>query len=643
MFKHLFTPVKIGNMEVKNRIVMLPMTTGYPEADETVGDRFINFFAERAKGGAGFIIIPFAPVPAGSPVEPGLFDDRFIPDIRRLTAAIHAHGAKTAPQLITSYHVAFKGGPPEIVAPSPVMNNILRVVPRALTVEEIRYIVDEYGKSARRAREGGFDAVEILVGGGYLLNRFLSPISNHREDEYGGSLEKRMRMILEVIESVKKEAGSDFPIGVRLNIDEQMAGGHTVEESKVVAQALEKAGVSLINVYTGWHEAPIPTVAASLPPGAFAHLAEKIKGTVSIPVIAANRINDPVVAEKILAEGKADLVGMGRALLADPELPNKTKEGRVDEIVPCIACSNCLAEIMSIYKSWGKGAATFCTVNPFGGKEGEYILKPAGKKKKVVVIGGGPAGMEAAMTAAARGHRVTLFEKGKEPGGWLLVGCLPPHKDEIRKLYKSLAVRTKKAGVDIRLNTEATPEMIEKEKPDVLILALGANPMIPNIPGVKGANVVMAEDLLTGRKTVGGSVVIIGGGLVGCETAEFLIEKGKGVTRVTVLEMLGRMAETISPTYRPFFLARLKKEGVQMKTGTTVVEITDKGVKVNQDGTPGFIEGDAVVLAVGLKVDEKLAESFQGKAPEVYSVGDCVKPRMIKEAIGEGFSIGMKI
>ncbi len=643
MFKHLFTPVKIGNMEVKNRIVMLPMTTGYPEADETVGDRFINFFAERAKGGAGLIIIPFAPVPAGSPVEPGLFDNRFIPGIRRLTAAIHAHGAKTASQLITSYHVAFKGGPAEVVGPSPVMNQILRVVPRALTVDEIHYIVDEYSRSARRAREGGFDAVEILVGGGYLLNRFLSPISNQRVDEYGGSLEKRMRIILEVIESTRKEAGSDFPIGVRLNIDEQMAGGHTVEESKVVARALEKAGVSLINVYTGWHEAPIPTVAPSLPPGAFAHLAEKIKGCVSIPVIAANRINDPVVAEKILAEGKADLVGMGRALLADPELPNKTKEGRVDEIVPCIACSNCLAEIMSIYKSWGKGAATFCTVNPFGGKEGEYILKPAEKKKKVVVIGGGPAGMEAAMTAAARGHRVTLFEKGKETGGWLLVGCLPPHKDEIRKLYKSLLIRTKKAGVQIRLSTEATPKMIEEEKPDVLILALGANPLIPNIPGVKGANVVMAEDLLTGRETVSGSVIIIGGGLVGCETAEFLIEKAKSVTRVTVLEMLGRMAETISPTYRPFFLARLKKEGVQMKTGTTVEEITDKGVKVSQNGTPGFIEGDAVVLAVGLKADEKLAGSFRGKAPEVYSVGDCVKPRMIKEAIGEGFSIGMKI
>jgi 2,4-dienoyl-CoA reductase-like NADH-dependent reductase (Old Yellow Enzyme family)/thioredoxin reductase len=643
MFKHLFTPIKIGDMEVRNRIVMLPMTTGYPEADETVGDRFINFFTERAKGGAGFIIIPFSPVRAGSPMEPGLFDDRFIPGVRRLTAEIHAHGTKVACQLIISYHVMFKDDMSEVVGPSPVMNQLVRVIPRALTVDEIRFIVEEYGRAARRAREGGFDAVEILVGCGYILNRFLSPISNKREDEYGGSLENRMRVILESIESVRREAGNDFPIGVRLNIEELMAGGHTVEDSMIVAQALEKAGVSIINTYIGWHESPVPTVAPSLPPGAFAHLVEKIKGCVSIPVIAANRINDPIVAEKILADGKADLVGMGRALLADPELPNKAKEGRIEEIVPCIACSRCLAEIMPMYKAWGKGFSTFCTVNPFAGKEGDYFLEPAAKPKKVVVIGGGPGGMEAAMTAAMRGHRVTLFEKGDELGGWLLVGCIPPYKDEIRALHKSLAVRTRKAGVQIRLKDEAGPKTIGEEKPDVLILAVGANPLVPNIPGVKGAHVVLAEDVLTGRKSVSGAIIIVGGGLVGCETAEFLIERGQGITSVTVVEMLERMAETVSPTYRPFFMARLKKTGIRMETQTTVEEITDKGVKVTQNGVPGFIEGNAVVLAVGLRAEPQLEEKFKGKAPEIYSVGDCVKPRMIKEAIEEGFSIGRKV
>jgi 2,4-dienoyl-CoA reductase-like NADH-dependent reductase (Old Yellow Enzyme family) len=642
MFKHLFTPLKVGKMELRNRIVMLPMTTGYCEPDETVGDRFIDFFAERAKGGAGLIIIPFSPVAAGSPVEPGMFDDRFLPGAKRLTAAIRAHGAKSACQLITSYHVIFRDNLPEVVGPSEVLNQILRVMPRAMTTDEIRFIVEQYGHAARRVREGGFDMVEILVGGGYLLNRFLSPISNKRNDEYGGSLENRMRIVLEVITSMKQAAGDDFPISVRLNVDEQMPGGHTVVESKIVAQALEKAGVQLINCYTGWHESPIPTVAPSLPKGAFAHLAQAIRSAVGIPVIAANRINDPFIAEKILAGGQADLVGLGRALLADPELPNKAESGRVDEIVPCIACSRCLGEILSIYKTWGEGAGTFCSVNPLAGREGSCRLEPAKISKKIFIVGGGPAGLEAARSAAARGHRVTLFEKEAEPGGWLRVGCLPPHKGEIRTLAGSLAVRAQKAGAQIRLNHEADRETIAAGKPDVLILAAGAPPIVPAIPGVRAPHVVAAEDVLTGEKTVRGSVVIIGGGLVGCETAEFLMEKGDGMGTVTVVEMLDRMAAAVSPTYRPFFLARLKQMGVRMETHTAVEEITEKGVKVNRKGEPAFITADFVVLAVGLKADPALPEKFRNAAPEVITVGDCIQPRMIKEAIEEGFAAGMK-
>jgi 2,4-dienoyl-CoA reductase-like NADH-dependent reductase (Old Yellow Enzyme family)/thioredoxin reductase len=642
-FKHLFTPIDIGTMKVKNRIVMLPLTTGYCELDETIGARLINFYTARAKGGVGLIIVPFSPVHAGSPIEPGLYDDRFLPGVRKLTDTVHAHGAKIAAQLITSYHVILKNGIAEVVGPSAVLNQMTRTVARPLTVPEINHIVKEYGQAARRARQGGFDAVEVLVGGGYLLNRFLSPITNKREDEYGGSLKNRMRIVLEVIASMRKEVGRDFPIGCRLNVAEQMEGGHTIEDSKEVVRILEKAGIQMINVYTGWHESPVPTVQAVLPKGAFLHLAEKIKSWVGIPVIAANRINDPVVAEKAIAEGKADMTGMARALFADPELPNKAREGRVEEIVPCLACSNCLTDILATYRDWGTAASASCSVNPLAGKEAEYTIVPAKKSKKVFVIGGGPGGMEAAMTASARGHRVTLYDKGNELGGKLLIASIPPYKNELQSLVTSLAVRARKAGVEIKLKSDASQAAIEKEKPDVLIMATGSSSLIPNIPGVAGSNVVLAEDVLTGAKTVSGNVLIVGGGMVGCETAEFLLECARGVTQVTVIEMLSRMADNVSPTYRPFFLARLKKAGIKMETNTIVQEITKEGVKVEQKGVTGFIKGDAVVLAAGFKSNPTMDDKSKEKIPEVYAIGDCAKPRMIKDAIEEGFAIGRKI
>ncbi|NPU84469.1 MAG: FAD-dependent oxidoreductase [Syntrophaceae bacterium] len=643
MFQHLFTPGRIGILEIRNRIVMLPMTMGYSEPDGSVGDRFIAYFAERAKGGAGMIIIPFTPMYAGSHMAPGIFDDRYLPGIQRFTKAIQAHGAKVACQLITSYHMVFKDDVPELVGPSPVMNQMMRGVPRALTVDEIHRLVEDYGRAAGRARKGGFDALEFIVGAGYLLNRFLSPITNHREDEYGGSLENRMRIVLEIIASIRREVGDDFPLGVRLNIEEQMPGGHTVEESKLVARALERAGVNFINTYTGWHESRVPTVASFVPKGAFAPLSAQIRAVVGIPVIASNRINDPVTAERIIAEGQADFVGMGRALIADPYLPNKAKEGRAEEIVPCLACGNCLSDIMVVYKDPHCGASAGCTVNPRTGKELLYVSAPAGKVKRVFVAGCGPAGLQAAITAAERGHRVTLFEKEAEPGGWMRIGCLPPHKEEIANLTRSLVTQARKAGVEIRLGSVLDPRTVEAEQPDALILAIGATPIVPNIPGVEAAHVVPAEKVLTGEKVVQGRVIILGGGLVGCETAEFLVSKTKGITSVAVLEMLDRLAPTISTSYRPFFLGMLKMLGIRLETQTTVEEITGQGVKVNRKGTPEFIEGDAVVLAAGLRLDPAVVEAFRGKAPEVYTVGDCVRPRMIREAVEEGLTVGLKI
>ncbi len=643
MDRHLFTPGRIGNLEIRNRIVMLPMTMGYSEPDGSVGDRFIAYFAERAKGGTGMIIIPFTPMYAGSHMAPGVFDDRYLPGIRRLTEAIRAHGAKAACQLITSYHMVFQDDVPELVGPSAVPNQMMRGTPRALTIEEIHRMVDDYGKAAGRARRGGFDAVEFIVGAGYLLNRFLSPITNQREDEYGGSLENRMRIVLEIVAAIRREAGHDFPLGVRLNLEEQMPGGHTIEESKIAARALEQAGVDYINTYTGWHESRVPTVASFVPKGAFAPLTGQIRGVVGIPVIASNRINDPETAERILADGLADFVGMGRALIADPHFANKAREGRAGEIVPCLACGTCLSDIMVVYKDPHCGASAGCTVNPSTGKELLHAATPAVRAKTVFVAGGGPAGLEAAMTAAGRGHRVTLFEKEPESGGWLRVGCLPPHKEEIANLARSMALRAARAGVEIRLGSALDPETVKRERPDVLVLAVGAVPIVPNIPGVDAAHVVAAEDVLTGKKTVRGRVVIVGGGLVGCETAEFLVSKTQGVASVTVLEMLERLAPTVATSYRPFFLGMLKMLGIRLETRTTVEEITAQGVKVNRNGESEFIEADAVVIAAGLRPDPAVIEAFQGTAPEVHTIGDCVRPRMIREAMEEGLAVGLKI
>ncbi|MBI4763438.1 MAG: FAD-dependent oxidoreductase, partial [Deltaproteobacteria bacterium] len=501
-----------------------------------------------------------------------------------------------------------------------------------------------FGQAAQRARAGGFDAVELLVGAGYLLNRFLSPISNKREDEYGGSLENRMRIIMEAITAIKKAAGEDFPIGVRLNVEEQMPGGHTLEESKVVARILEGAGVRFINVYTGWHESPIPTVAPSLPKGAFAHLAGAMKTVVKVPVIASNRINDAFTGEKIVASGQADLVGMGRALLADPALPLKSREGRLKEITPCLACSNCLSSLMSSsYRKEGQPLGVVCAVNPGLGQEGQDLLQKTERPKKVFIVGAGPAGLEAAWTAAFRGHQVTLFEKADQPGGWLRVACLPPHKEELRTLMDHLFDRVQKADAEILLNREVRAEDLKKIPPDVLILACGADPLIPPIPGVDSAPVVSALDVLQGRKTVQGNVIIIGGGLVGCETGEFLLEKVPGVVSVTILEMLDKMAVNLSPSYRPFLLSRLRQMGIRMETKTRVERITEKGVEVVRNGEAEFIPGDSVILALGLKEDPAMIDSFQGVAPEIYSIGDCIKPRMIKEAMEEGFAVGIKI
>jgi NADPH-dependent 2,4-dienoyl-CoA reductase/sulfur reductase-like enzyme len=448
-----------------------------------------------------------------------------------------------------------------------------------------------------------------------------------------------MRFPLEIIDRIHERAGEDYSIICRVSAEEFMEGGHTIDDSKKVATILEAAGVQALDVEAGWHECPVPLVVMSVPRGAFVYLAEEIKKVVNVPVVAAYRINNPELAEEILVQGKADLIGLGRALLTDPEFPNKAKEGRSDEIRSCIACSNCLDNLLMGYKT-GTPLPAFCSLNPRMGKEAEYTIVPAKKGKRVFIVGGGPGGMEAAIIAALRGHQVTLYEKGEELGGQLRVACLPPYKDELNCLIKSMATQVKKAGVEVRLNAEVTPEMVEKEKLDVVILATGAAPLIPNIPGVEQDNVVTAVDVLTRRQEVGKAAVIIGGGMVGCETAEFLAKRGK---RVTIVEMLSKIGSDYGATYRHVVLGRLRVAGIRMETNAIVEEITDRGVRAKRDGASEFFPGDTMVLAVGFTPNKELGERLRGKVPTLYSIGDCIEPRRIREAIEEGFRLGREI
>ena len=641
-FPGLFEPGRIGRMELKNRIVMPPMGTGYGAEGGYVSQRLIDYHEARARGGVGLIITevtaPSLQCQASSYLLT-LGDDSHIPGFRDLADAVHRHGAKLAVQLQhSSWEI--RDGSPIQVGPSPVMvparvMGISGKPTHELTTGEIARIVEWFASATRRAKEAGCDGVELHGAHQYLVASFLSASTNQRQDEYGGTAEKRARFLVEIIRATREAAGPEFPIWPRLNGQEfGIENGVTIEETEQIVPMLVEAGAQAIHVSGYGAGSSAIRAPISDRPGFLVPLAERVKKTTQVPVIAVGRL-DAELGESVLAEGKADFIAIGRRLMADPELPNKAAEGRFSEIIPCINCMDCIERPVS----GGRGCA--CAVNAAMGHEREYEITTAARVKKVVVVGGGPAGMEAARVAARRGHRVVLFEEESTLGGQLTVATLPPYKEDIALLIKYMVDRLVEAGVDVHLNTEATPEAIAEIGPDAVVIATGGLPIVPDIPGIEGANVATAQDVLSGRATAGQNVVIIGGGMVGCETGHFLAEQGK---TVTIIEMLKRMAADVSPMVRRRLMDGLREKNVSLHTQVTCEEIHDDAVTVTTaEGEKQTISADSVVIAVGYRPNDELSRALEDKVPEILRIGDSAEPRRIREAIDDVYRTGLSL
>lgn len=637
-FEHLFSSLTINGMTLKNRAVMPPMATGYGNADSTVSERLLAYLERRAQGGTGLIITEVCAVDPrgkGFPNEIGVWNDDFIPALERIPAALHRHGAKAALQLHHAGRETFEavlGQKPE--APSAIPSAVLGQPCEAMSLERIAEIVHAFAQAAGRARQAGFDAVELHGAHGYLLNQFLSPFSNKREDDYGGSEENRMRFILEVIAAVRRVAGGDFPVWIRVSADEVVHGGYDLSLMRRFAPRMVAAGVDAIHCSVGVYSTPGGLSIASMDTDSGFNLfrARALKEVVRVPMIGVGRINDPEMADQAIARGDADLISFGRQYLTDPDFIEKARAGALEDIRRCTACNQgCIERLSFELKS------TTCSFNPECGREYKGPVLPADKPKKVWVIGAGPAGLSAAMALVARGHNVEIFEKEDEPGGQLLSASRPPHKAVFLDWVKWSLRHLEKSSVHVHCQHAVGADEIRQQKPDAVIVACGAYPVTASIPGLNSGIVADARDVLTGKIKLASPAVILGAGYVGMETADYLLANG---IAVTVLEM-----QTIPPVNRfsahGYWLhKRIKDGGGRLLFGAQVLGIENNIVRYTQADKQSEEQASLIVTAMGAKPENTLENVLKELAVPYRIVGDARGPRRILEAIHEGHKAG---